>query len=283
MSLRFWMFDTGFCTANQAQIMRGHSRKIIKTHALAFLLEHPSEGKILFDTGYAPRVPQSFKQFPFQALAMLTPVTTRSDWSLVAQLKKLGVAANDISHVIVSHFHADHIGGLRDFSNSRLIASRKAFEDVHNARGLAALQRAFVPALMPDSCEYFDLIDAFSSEQLEPFGATHDVFGDGLLRLVPMPGHARGQIGLLAQTVIGPVLFAADGAWMSAVIRENCLPSPLALQLISDDARATAQTIQNLHDFAQARPEVWIVPTHCPEIAALVTPTQPRAFVQAGQ
>jgi glyoxylase-like metal-dependent hydrolase (beta-lactamase superfamily II) len=275
--VRFWLLDTGYCTASEHHLMRGGGHKSIKTHALAVLIEHPSAGHILFDTGYAPRVLEAFKSFPFQIYGALTPVTTRSDWSVLAQIAKLGLRAKDISSIIVSHFHADHVGGLRDFKDSSLIASREAFEDVRGKKGFAALRRAFVPKLMPDSSGRFVLIDRFDSAALEPFGATHDLFNDGSLRLLRLPGHARGQLGLFAQTTIGPVLFAADGAWLSAAVRENRPPPALALRLVGNP-RTTLETIRKLHEFGQAHPDVWIVPSHCPEIAALITRGQPRAF-----
>jgi glyoxylase-like metal-dependent hydrolase (beta-lactamase superfamily II) len=275
--VRFWLIDTGYCTASEHHVMRGGERKTFKAHALAVLLEHPTAGRILFDTGYAPRVKLAFKHFPFGLYGALTPITTRLEWSVLAQLDRIGIKPSMISSVIVSHFHADHIGGLRDFKDSRLIASRLAFDDVRGARGFAALRRAFLPALMPNSSHQFELVDSFASEPLEPFGATHDLIGDGSLRLVSLPGHARGQVGLFAQTVVGPVLFAADGAWTSEAIRENRPPAPLALRLIGDP-RATVKTLRNLHEFGNAHPDVWIIPTHCPEVAALITRGQPRAF-----
>ena len=275
--VRFWLLDTGYCTASEHHLMRGGEHKTVKTHALVVLIEHPRAGWILFDTGYAPRLLEAFKSFPFQIYRAITPVKTRSDWSAVAQIEKLGLEPKDISKVIVSHFHADHISGLRDFATSSVIASREALEDVRGKSGLAALRRAFVPKLMPDSLDQFVLIDRFDSAALGPFGATHDVFNDGSLRLLRLPGHARGQLGLLAQTTIGPVLFAADGAWLSAAVRENRPPAALALRLVGDP-RVTVETIHKLHEFAQAHPEVWIVPSHCPEVAALITRGQPLAF-----
>ena len=31
------------------------------------------------------------------------------------QLKSLGLETSDIKHIIISHFHADHIGGIKRF------------------------------------------------------------------------------------------------------------------------------------------------------------------------
>ena len=101
-----------------------------------------------------------------------------------------------------------------------------------------------------------------------PFlGASHDLFGDGSLRLVNLPGHARGQIGLLAHTAQGDDFFVADGAWLSRAIREERPPAHTT-KLIVDDWGAVQRTLLNLHAFAQAQPTWRLIPTHCPEVFA---------------
>lgn len=109
----------------------------------------------------------------------------------------------------------------------------------------------------------------FEGPPVAPFGPAHDLFGDGSLLLVRLPGHARGQIGLFLQTASGPVLLAADSAWLSQAIRERRGPGPFSY-LIADDPRALDATLAKLHTFALANPEVTIIPTHCPEVYARV-------------
>jgi glyoxylase-like metal-dependent hydrolase (beta-lactamase superfamily II) len=259
-------------------VIQGGEHKTIKTHALAVLFEHPREGWVLFDTGYAPRVQQGFQTFPFQLYALLTPVTIRSEWTVAAQLEQLDIKPDDVKTIIISHFHADHIGGLLDFPNSRIICFNDAFLDVRERKGFAALKRAFLPSLMPANPNIFDCFTYFNDEPLEFFGATRDVFGDGLLRLVNLPGHARGQIGVYAQTEIGFVLLAADGAWLSRSVRENRSGSPLAMRLAGGNVRATIDTLDKLHRFHHANKDVWVLPTHCPEVAAIVEPGKPQAI-----
>ncbi|MCB0186709.1 MAG: hypothetical protein KDE31_20725, partial [Caldilineaceae bacterium] len=91
---------------------------------------------------------------------------------------------------------------------------------------------------------------------------SHDLFGDGALRLVDLPGHARGQMGLFAHTDRGDIFFLADGAWLTQSILENRPPSRFT-DLIVDDPAAVRTTIANLYTFAQAQPQWRLVPTHC--------------------
>jgi glyoxylase-like metal-dependent hydrolase (beta-lactamase superfamily II) len=172
---------------------------------------------------------------------------------------------SDICRIVISHFHADHIAGLRDFPAAELIALRAAYEDIAACRGLHALRRGFVPALLPDDFrEHATLLPAFTGPPLPALGPTHDLFGDGSVLLVALPGHARGQIGMLLHSDRGRILLAADGCWLSRSIRERQPPHPIT-HLFVDAPHAVRATIERLYAFAQACPDVTIVPTHCPE------------------
>ena len=185
--------------------------------------------------------------------------------AVVAQLGSFDLVPADIRHIIISHFHADHVAGLRDFPAATPIAARAAYADVAHRTGWRALQRAFIPALLPDDfAQRARLLDRFDGPSLPGLGPTHDLFGDGALRLVELPGHAHGQLGLLALTSSGPILFAADGCWHSRAIREQRPPHPLTY-LFVDQPRAVRDTLRRLQVFARACPEVRIVPSHCPE------------------
>jgi glyoxylase-like metal-dependent hydrolase (beta-lactamase superfamily II) len=240
----------------------------VRLHALVGLLRHPAHGWLLFDTGYAPRLVAATQPWPFRLYRAITPFQAPPELAVARQLQRLGLAPADIGGVIVSHFHADHIAGLIDFPNARFICSRAALAAAAGLRGLGALRRGFVPGLLPaDFAERARPVKAFDGPPVAGLGATHDVWGDGTLRLVALPGHARGQVGALAETTRGPVLLAADGAWYRQSIRERRPPSPV-VRLFVDDLRALRATLDGLHAFALACPQAAIIPTHCPEAYA---------------
>ncbi len=259
------MLDTGYCTAWEHHVIRGGEHKRIACHSLVALLKHPAYGWTLWDAGYAQRLLDVTRSFPFSLYRRATPLYLRPELDVVAQLGNFGVRVGDMQRIIISHFHADHIAGLRDFPGAELIASREAYTDVSRRQGIHALRRGFIPALLPvDFRERATLLPSFTGQRLPGLGPTHDLFGDRSLLLVSLPGHAHGQIGMLAHMEDGDVLFAADGCWLTRSIHEH-RPPHWVTHLFVDDPRAVRSTIDHLFEFAQAYPEVRIVPSHCPE------------------
>jgi glyoxylase-like metal-dependent hydrolase (beta-lactamase superfamily II) len=267
-SLECHILDTGYCDAWEQHAIRGGQRRRFDCHALVALLRHPRHGWLLWDTGYAPRLLDVTQHLPFSLYRRATPLHLRPELAVAAQLGRWGLTPSDIGRVVISHFHADHIAGLCDFPQAELIASRAAYDDIANRRGLRALRRGFIPILLPaDFCARATLLPAFSGAPLPALGPTQDLFGDGSLLLVALPGHARGQIGALVQSERGRILLAADGCWLTRAIRER-RPPALITNLLVDDPRAVRDTIERLHAFSLACPDVVIVPTHCPEAFA---------------
>jgi glyoxylase-like metal-dependent hydrolase (beta-lactamase superfamily II) len=208
------------------------------------------------------------RRLPYRLYRLATPLHIEANLAAASQLPRFGLSPSDIGTVIISHFHADHIAGLRDFPHARLVATKAAYTDVKVRRGMSALRRAFIPSLLPaDFVRRATLISRFDGPTLPGLGGTHDLFGDGSALLVPLPGHARGQAGMLASTERGPVLFAADGCWLTRQVRERRPPHPIT-HLFADDPHAVRSTIDGLHAFMLARPDVAVVPTHCPEAFA---------------
>jgi glyoxylase-like metal-dependent hydrolase (beta-lactamase superfamily II) len=262
------ILDTGYCLAWERHVMQGGRRVRIACHSLVALLRHPEHGWLLWDTGYAPRMLEVTRRLPFLLYRYATPLRLNPELTVTRQLANRGIAPGDIRRILISHFHADHIAGLRDFPGAELIASRDGYNDIAARRGMSAVSRAFIPDLLPgDFRARAKLVERFEGPALPALGPAHDLFGDGSLLLVQLPGHARGQMGLLARTTRGRILFAADGSWLRQSIREDRPPARIT-NLFVDDARAVRSTISHLHDFAATCPDVVIIPSHCPEAFA---------------
>lgn len=263
MQVSVSVVDTGFCTARSNLVASGTGWQEVACHAPAFLLRHPEHGAILFDTGYAPRLLDAFAHWPDRLYKYATPTTPGEP--AVQQLARCGVAPDDVATIIVSHLHADHVAGLRDFPDAAFVVSREALALQQRSRGIDSVRRGILQRLFPeDFVARASAVENYPDATLPHLGATHDLFRDGSVRLMPLPGHARGQIGALVHTARGDVLLCADGAWTSRAFRE-LRPPHWITGAIQDDTSALRRTLRAIHDFGLARPDVAILPTHCPD------------------
>lgn len=248
-------FEVGYCTHIGCMALKGAGLRVCKFPSRAYLLE-VGDTRWLWDTGYASWFEQYTRVGVFQLYRQLTPVYFDPDESLARQLLAKGLTGGDIRAVILSHFHADHVAGLRDFTNVSCICSGEGWSQVRALRGFAALRQAFVPGLFPDDFESsLTFIEGFESlalsASLAPFERGYVLPGsDGQILLVPLPGHAAGHVGAFVLTDDGWTLLAADAAWSPANYRELRGPSRLA-NLVMSDATAYYQTLERLNQLWQ--------------------------------
>ncbi len=235
--------------------------------ATAGLLEHPKEGLVLFDTAYSPFFHDATRRFPERIHALVTPVTIDPQDTVAAQIVRKGYAIDDVRHVLLSHFHADHIGGARLFPKATFVTRRSAFEAVKHRSRLSGTFAGFLKALLPSDFESrvrFVDDDVKTALDLGPFDAGFDLFRDGSVLLVDLPGHATGQVGAFVDSSQGPVLLAADAAWSERNYAEGVHPHPLAHVVIRNfDGHDYHETIEKLSALRKARPDVAIIPCHC--------------------
>lgn len=265
------LFDTGYCAHPEHAVLRNRRLRPLRFPAMFALIEHPERGPVLFDTGYGQAYLDARRSFAGRIYDTVTPVTTDASVFAAARLRSVGLEARDVRTVVASHFHADHIAGLRDFPNAEILHFASAWEAVRERRGLAALRRGFLPSLLPADFEAQrrPIEDADWSAlppEFAPFARGVDLFGDGALIAVALPGHAAGQLGLFVRRTGAPPLFlAADACWTSRSFREEILPSRIT-RLLFDDWTAYGATLGLVADFARRRPDVLVVPSHCGEV-----------------
>jgi len=269
----FIILKGGSCSQIERLTTKKGKWKSIHFPALFFLIKHPSKGYLLMDTGYASHFLHETKKFPYSFYAKTTPLSFSKEESALEQLGKLGIQPTDIQYVFISHFHADHIAGLRDFSSATFICSKKAYNFLLDKKGIFALKHAFIPALLPkDFHERVLFIEDFplatrikNSSFVRFFPTIYDLFGDGTLLSVDLSGHAIGQFGLFFQHEKKDIFLIADASWDSDSVRHYTFPSKLA-ELILYDVTLFKNTLYAIHQFHQFSPDTLIIPSHCREI-----------------
>lgn len=268
-SVKLHIFHSGYCVSHGRVVDPVQGQKRCRFYATWALIEHPEQGLILFDTGYAPRFREATARWPYKLYALMTPVFLEAHETALERLKALGYAPDQIKTIILSHFHGDHIAGLQDFPNAKVICSASAWAQASSVKGWAAVSKGILPDLIPsDLGSRMQSIDDAELGQLSIKDSAYDLFGDGCMLLYALPGHGRGQLGALLQTEEGPVFLAADAAWQLEPWKAGILPRSI-VRLFFDDWGAYKRTFGDLRDFARLYPRCRIVFTHSPELIEL--------------
>jgi N-acyl homoserine lactone hydrolase len=215
--------------------------EMIELPVSCFLLRH-SQGNVLFDTGCHPSVPDDPAARWGGLAKMMTPIMAKGDNVLTA-LSCVGVTPDDIDVVICSHLHPDHCGCNAFFKRATIV--------VHENE-IAAARAPNAEAMGYLAPEWdFGTFDELRGER--------DVFGDGRIVLIDLPGHTPGSIGaLVALEKSGAFLLAADTVSLRVTLDTGIVPRNIrepdafrkSLQAIRDIERR-GTTILCGHDAAQ--------------------------------
>lgn len=238
---RLHRFDAGYCTHPACIALSGGRWAVCRFPSRAWLIEAGGK-RWLWDTGYAAHFYDHTRSGLFSLYRKLTPVYFDPDDAMCRQLQAQGLAVRDLDGLILSHFHGDHIAGLRDFPGLPILCSGRGWQQLRHLRGVAALRRAFVPGLIPPDFEArMQAVEALPEcalpAELAPFSHGWVLPGSaGEVLLLPLPGHAEGHIGAFVQTDDGWVLLAADAAWSARGYRELRGPARIAHLLMADTA-----------------------------------------------
>lgn len=266
------ILSAGYCVHPEMLTLKGGTIRPVAFPAGYVLLRHPQHGPILFDTGYSARFFQETAKLPASLYRHITPVVFKEGESAVERLREAGIQPEEIRYMVLSHFHADHIGGVRDFPRAKFIYLQKAYEAVRRLGTIKALRAGFLPGLLPEDFSARSLpIDEHSPKRpLDsglPFRDAYDLLGDGSLLAVEMSGHAAGMIGLFVSDGGCDYLLCADTVWSSRAFRENRRPHPVA-SLIMSDRREYRLNFDRLRQIHENFPNLRIVPSHCREALA---------------
>lgn len=253
--------------------IKGGSLCQVDFPALVGLFIHDKFGPVLFDTGYDNEFFTATSHFPEKLYAMVTPVDFTSNQSLPKQLEKRGFEANDVKAIVLSHFHGDHIAGLKNYPNAKIYCAKDGLKAVKDGSRFQLTRHGYLPMLLPDDIAkraifFEDLEPIDLGNEFAPFEFGIDIFGDGSCIAIELKGHCKGHYGLIAR-VYGekPYFFIGDSAWSINAVVENRPPPEFVVRLLGDKSNYE-KTLSNLSELSKSAGErVEIIPSHCQKIA----------------
>lgn len=117
---------------------------------------------------------------------------------VVDQLAQIGVKPAQIGRVGISHYHDDHTGQLSDFAHATLLIGAGDFAAIK----AGAASRPNWPVLFKPWLDGTAKVEAAEGDK--------DVFGDGSVVMLDLPGHTPGHHALLVRLKSGAVLLSGD-------------------------------------------------------------------------
>jgi glyoxylase-like metal-dependent hydrolase (beta-lactamase superfamily II) len=213
------------------------------------LVKHP-QGDLLIDTGFGRNFRQQFRTMPW----IFRALTFYSLWQpAVDQLRAAGYDQKSLRAIVPSHSHWDHISGLPDFPGVPVWVTREEREFI---RGDDTFQwgRLFTGIGYE---EY-----GFEGSPYLGFPASHDVYGDGSIVIVPAPGHTPGSVIIFVNLQKGTrYAFVGDLVWQLegiTLLEER----PWISRRSDSNAEGTRENLLRIIALKERLPELIIVPAH---------------------
>jgi glyoxylase-like metal-dependent hydrolase (beta-lactamase superfamily II) len=175
--------------------------------------------------------------------------TATSAATVVAALGQLGITADDLATIVVTHIHLDHAGGVGDlaaaFPRARVVVHEAGARHLAEPDRLLASARRVFGSVLDD---VFGLLRPTDPTRISALGATGsiDLGGGRSLEAFHAPGHARHHLGLVDSH--SGDLYVGDAAGIYVPETEDLRPATPPPDFDLDLA------VQSLHRFRDAQP-----------------------------
>jgi N-acyl homoserine lactone hydrolase len=219
-----------------------------------FLVEHPSAGTLLIDTGFHASVavkPRS--NLGAFGTVLYRDIDMRPEQSAAAQLRDRGIEPSSLGTVIMTHLHPDHASAIVDYPESTFLVSTAEWE----AAADGCQRDGYVKRQFDHGFDYRLVdFDSDAANSFAGFGRSFDAFGDGSVRLVYTPGHTSGHMSVILRTESGEVLVAGDAIFMQRTLDEDRVPYLMA------DEHLFRRSLREIRQYRKETPEALIIPGH---------------------
>ncbi len=259
--LKVHAFRTGGIRSLEGVTFAGGSwTTVVEMGAWAFVVEHPTAGLLVFDTGLAERARIDPEHYVGWLGAKLRLMDIPEGADLPAQMRAAGLDPAEVTRVVLSHLHFDHTGAIDSFPNATIVVG--AAEKVWAEQGLSRTDFVDPDALA--GMARWQTIDYRAEKPLATLLAAHDLLGDGSVATVDLSGHTPGSTGMIVKTEAAPVLLTGDAAWTEKSWRWPARP------ILADDMALWWEQAWRIRKFAMLEPRLVVVPGHDDEAVAKI-------------
>jgi glyoxylase-like metal-dependent hydrolase (beta-lactamase superfamily II) len=225
-----------------------------------FLLEHPTAGRVLIDTGLPAAIAYDPKKAVGRVAAQMYGLRATDEQPLPARLRQLGIPRGGIDVVVMTHLHLDHAGSLNELDGVIVVVGKEEWRSAHGGKQMV---RGYLPRQF-DLAHDFRLIDFDGPEinSFASFGRSFDLFGDGSIVLVSTRGHTSGHLSVVARLKDRECLIAGDAIYTRRSLSGDDVPLVLA------DEHNYRRSVREIRSYQQMTPSALVIPGHDVELFA---------------
>ena len=179
----------------------------MKTGMVCLLIE-TDQGLILVDTGLGLQ-DYSNPTAITKMYRVFTVMPFDPNEAAIHQVQRLGYEPEDVKHILLTHMHFDHCGGLPDFPHAKVHVHKREYEAFTDGKILHWDEYAYIPrnlARQPEMILY-ETIDS----KWYGFDAIRLPF-EPEMYFIPLFGHSRGHCGVAVKTSSGWFFHAGDSS-----------------------------------------------------------------------
>lgn len=250
------ILTTGTVQLRDRHLRAGGDRREETGPILVLAVHHPTEGLILVDTGYGRRTATDPRAYPGSVQARTIGLTMRQP--AADQLEARGISVASVRHLVPTHLHTDHAGGIADFPDATLWTTAREWSFAQRRR----------PIRGTDPEPYLDReprwVDFDGTEPYGPFEGHVDLFGDGTVVLLPSPGHTPGSALILVNEPERSLLYVGDAAWADVNWIAPVPKGFLVRTLVEDNWREAMDTLWRVRAWHARHPDLHVVCGHDP-------------------
>ena len=251
--------------------VRPSSRSLrdLRIPVIVAVIERP-DGLVLVDTGWSRRTCAFPDDDPGVAQRLLLGLSVKPEDALASQLISLGYAPGDVRHIIATHLHADHVGGVVDFERATVhVHDREIDASARGLRGGYSSAMRSLPRVAPYTLD---------PEPTLGFPFSRDLFGDGSVLLLDGRGHTAGSVVVAVKLQDGWALHAGDAAQYVGEYRaDDAAPSSLYAHAMSWNLAEQRRTYGLLRG-AEASLDARVVVSHDPDLLDTLPTTKETAW-----
>lgn len=229
--------------------------------ASAILMHHPRKGSILIDAGNSSNFKAEVQAYEGKTKRWLMtfPGALKPKVPLGRLLMQLGFNPEELRAVLPTHAHLDHIGGVLDLPEVPVWVSPD--EAALIERGRQSVTPEVIPAHAEALADQLEPL-AFPGGPYEIFEHHADVFGDGSVVVVSMPGHTPGSVGVFVQMLDGRRVFHVGDAINDRAQLQRLRGRTAAMRRTDADRPAANRNVGRLRALSKQDPSLLILPAH---------------------